>query len=738
MAQNERRRLDTTFKQWMRESKFKLRGCDIMDFPETGRGVVATSDLPESHVLFSVPRECVLSAANSIAAEALQKAGITGWEALIIAIVVEMAYGRRSQFWPYLEALPRHLDTPVLWEEDELALLRGSATHERLGRDEVACTIDTLMLPFLTDFFRAHGGSFNAGGSGGLEDRSNDGPSDGVGYARGTPRRKGSGGLFLGDSEVSRGGRKDSSNDGRKDGHSNRSSGGVTDASRFSGLDERRLGSMVTCVGTASVSFSATKRCCYHVGALVSAYSFTLEDGQPAMVPFADFLNHKTGHNNARLHYNGTGRPLQMITTQPVKAGSELFNTYGDLSNAELLRKYAFVDDASNPHNCVEIPATAVLTYFYDRVSEAACRAGGPARPDPHVCLPPEGDANDETIADRGNRMSLKRQHRPRGLSSCDHDGPDHGNKEPEKEEPGGAGKGKGKRALHDKDGNGAMRKARASVDGGGDASAGGDGGRITSTVSPRGRATRLQWDVASMSDEWDIASINDKAALLEEVGIMPPDHVFQIPRDGSPPPDLVESIRVFLMCTGPGRGCFRALHRSLLLNRMPPPQPLWRLDGSVAAAIAGIARERLSLLPFGVGLGNRGTSVGAGSSGPADVPALEPGTHAWRCLAAAAVVQGEREILERLVANMEADDTGGPPAEEFKGCTRGGAQGHRARLESVESLESQGKHVRRNRPVAVTVGPAVWPALGGRHAKLAAMKEAAWWRCKRRELAGH
>jgi hypothetical protein len=40
--------------------------------------------------------------------------------------------------------------------------------------------------------------------------------------------------------------------------------------------------------------------------------------------------------------------------------GAEIYNTYGDLSNGELLRKYGFVDE-ENPFDCVEIPLEIVL-----------------------------------------------------------------------------------------------------------------------------------------------------------------------------------------------------------------------------------------------------------------------------------------------------------------------------------------------------------------------------------------
>lgn len=77
-----------------------------------------------------------------------------------------------------------------------------------------------------------------------------------------------------------------------------------------------------------------------------------------SMVPMADMLNHKTGHNNARLFHEK--ECLRMVAIKPIKAGQQIYNTYGDLCNADLLRKYGFVD-VPNPHNIAEISGESVV-----------------------------------------------------------------------------------------------------------------------------------------------------------------------------------------------------------------------------------------------------------------------------------------------------------------------------------------------------------------------------------------
>ncbi|KAF9435669.1 hypothetical protein BGZ76_005761 [Entomortierella beljakovae] len=80
-----------------------------------------------------------------------------------------------------------------------------------------------------------------------------------------------------------------------------------------------------------------------------------------SMVPMADMLNHKTGHNNARLFHEKDC--LRMVAIKPIKAGQQIYNTYGDLCNADLLRKYGFVD-VPNPHNIAEISGELVVAKF--------------------------------------------------------------------------------------------------------------------------------------------------------------------------------------------------------------------------------------------------------------------------------------------------------------------------------------------------------------------------------------
>ena len=104
---------------------------------------------------------------------------------------------------------------------------------------------------------------------------------------------------------------------------------------------------------TAIISDKEFENLFHYAGCLISAYSFCEDSDKEldiALVPFADTLNHRTGFNNARLYFEK--EYLKMVCHVDCSKGEQLFNTYGDLGNRDLLIKYGFVDEP-NPHHSV-------------------------------------------------------------------------------------------------------------------------------------------------------------------------------------------------------------------------------------------------------------------------------------------------------------------------------------------------------------------------------------------------
>ncbi|BDA47006.1 probable N-lysine methyltransferase setd6 at N-terminal half [Coccomyxa sp. Obi] len=125
--------------------------------------------------------------------------------------------------------------------------------------------------------------------------------------------------------------------------------------------------------------------------AVVSAYSFTIgDDRYQAMVPMWDALNHITGHANVRLHHCSKKGALQMIATRRIAKGEQVINSYGDLPNSELLRRYGFVEVDPNPHDCVEIALADLNRTCLTWRTHNSSSNKQPSAP----ALPPQSDTN--------------------------------------------------------------------------------------------------------------------------------------------------------------------------------------------------------------------------------------------------------------------------------------------------------------------------------------------------------
>ncbi|XP_028665376.2 N-lysine methyltransferase setd6 [Erpetoichthys calabaricus] len=90
------------------------------------------------------------------------------------------------------------------------------------------------------------------------------------------------------------------------------------------------------------------------------------ESTLPMMVPVADILNHVANHN-ANLEYEVDC--LKMISIRKIHRGEEVFNTYGDLANWQLLHMYGFAEPyPSNRNDTVDV----LMTTIYKAALQAA------------------------------------------------------------------------------------------------------------------------------------------------------------------------------------------------------------------------------------------------------------------------------------------------------------------------------------------------------------------------------
>ncbi|KAI0032909.1 SET domain-containing protein [Vararia minispora EC-137] len=298
-----------------------------------GRGALALSDLPEGHVLFTLPRELTLSTRTStlparIGQEAWRERGLhIGWTGLILCMMWEEARGPASKWSVYLESLPRVFNTPMFWSPEEIEELNGTSVVDKIGKEGADIDYVEKVLPTIKsrpDLFSAESmphftlQNYHIMGSRILSRSFHVEQWDGADIA----------GLVQAE---------------------------PADMRESMEIDSR-----------ADASSAAQEESSILIDDNVDGSDDEEDPADVAMVPMADVLNARYGSENAKLFYEQ--RDLRMCTTKPVEKGQQIWNTYGDPPNSDLLRRYGHVDLVplsngrfGNPANIVEVRADLVV-----------------------------------------------------------------------------------------------------------------------------------------------------------------------------------------------------------------------------------------------------------------------------------------------------------------------------------------------------------------------------------------
>ncbi|RYP11862.1 hypothetical protein DL767_011265 [Monosporascus sp. MG133] len=280
--------------------------------------LLATADIPEDTVLFTIPRKAIISVESSDLSkripevfedsttvledadnEADEEGGETGvtpdsWVSLILVMIYEHFQGEKSPWKPYLDVLPRTFDTPMFWSENELSELQASAITSKVGKDEAENMFRAKILPVI----QSHAGVF---------------------YPEGAAR-----------------------------------------------LCEDDLIELCHRMGSTIMAY---------------AFDLENDEDRPdsenedswvedregkltmGMVPMADILNADAEFN---AHVNHGEDALTVTSLRPIAAGEEVLNYYGPLGNGELLRRYGYVTIKHARYDVVEISWDLVLSVLKD------------------------------------------------------------------------------------------------------------------------------------------------------------------------------------------------------------------------------------------------------------------------------------------------------------------------------------------------------------------------------------
>ncbi|KLO09098.1 SET domain-containing protein [Schizopora paradoxa] len=314
----------------------------LQDIPNQGRGAIALKDLPEDHTLFSIPRILTLSTRTCdlprlIGEETWKRSQLNkGWSGVILCMMWEESRGDNSKWSAYLRELPTTFDTPSFWSEDDLKELQGCALVDKLGKQEAENDYTAKIIPLLqaradlfdqsllTTTYSLH--NYHVMGSRLL--------------SRSFQVEKWEGG------------------DGDE---------GNTSAVMEAEKDESLIVAEPHSDGMVVDSNGETNHPEEDEDEENSDEEDDEDSSDVAMVPMADMLNARYESENAKLFHEATY--LKMVTTKAIKAGEQIYNTYGDLPNSDLLRRYGHVDlveipDSNgmmgDPGDVVEVPADLI------------------------------------------------------------------------------------------------------------------------------------------------------------------------------------------------------------------------------------------------------------------------------------------------------------------------------------------------------------------------------------------
>ncbi|KAK9249191.1 hypothetical protein V1506DRAFT_527290 [Lipomyces tetrasporus] len=312
----------------------KISFCDLR-LQQQGRGVIANADINEGEVVFSIPRSVILSIENSGIAEKVPEIlELDHWIGMIITM---MAEDRPDSRWkPYFDILPRKFTTPMFWPEADLEELCGTTVLSQLGKSDAEATYGDIVLPIVKkhmDIFAKVDHSISA-------------------YHR-------MGSLILSYSfDVEREGQCDKNEVDRDD-----ETDSVAEVPELdeSDSDDEDL-SAEDNNGDEGETAKEDNEDVIEVEEEEEDEDEDDDEDQKfvkAMVPMADMLNGDSDLCNAKLFYSK--EHLEMRAIKYIPKGSQVYNTYGDLPNADLLRRYGYVRYGKTKDDVVEIETQLVI-----------------------------------------------------------------------------------------------------------------------------------------------------------------------------------------------------------------------------------------------------------------------------------------------------------------------------------------------------------------------------------------
>ncbi|XP_024995174.1 ribosomal lysine N-methyltransferase 3 [Cynara cardunculus var. scolymus] len=321
------------FKRWMKCQSIEY--SDALDLviqqEDLQIWVKALCDLHDGDLIATIPKHSCLTVKSSAACPLIQDFCLEGYMALSVALMYEKSLGQRSPWFGYLQLLPDcNPEVPLLWSIDEIdQLLLGTELHKTVKEDKALVYKDwkACIVPFVE--------------SAPIKLDPND-----FGVEQ----------YFAAKSLIS---------------------------SRSFQIDEHYGFGMVPLADLFNHKTDAED---VHFTS-VSSHSESDDDTDENMENQVDndldgdlLRQNESDIASPKRSFSADGacspttEILEMILVRDVKAGAEVFNTYGSMGNAALLHRYGFTEP-DNPYDIVNIDLELVLQWSSSQFSSRYTRS---------------------------------------------------------------------------------------------------------------------------------------------------------------------------------------------------------------------------------------------------------------------------------------------------------------------------------------------------------------------------
>lgn len=368
-----------------------------------GFGVVAKRNVDVGETLARVPNDACLTARNCCVAEEISNRRLRGGLALSLAIAAERARGKASAWYEYLNVMELP-DVPVRWNQKELGELEGTTIEGLAERDALHIQDDfenifREVIPDLDQKQAVEAVCLFSSRAFGASARRPD--------ANSTKMETFEAGIIEGSEAVPEGDAGEHDTEPR-DHQGNATHPGPSCNARAESVPPTSLqcASRETCmdVENSNVRENEMGRSLSACDDGSSDEEYDVSDSEDdsveqeeAMVPIADMFNHRVAAVNPPPQYHvvmeGAGQTfredtvgrerlpslqigileeddtLVIVALSSAEKGSEIWNTYGELGNAELLNRYGFTS-LHNPFDTVSIRVEDLLHEVKGRYGE--------------------------------------------------------------------------------------------------------------------------------------------------------------------------------------------------------------------------------------------------------------------------------------------------------------------------------------------------------------------------------